>query len=54
MSLQGCCGIVDCSGNEDDAAAGGVGGRWWRAIGGVMGSGFDEVGQGGFEGIVGT
>lgn len=43
---------MDCSGDEDDAAAGagagvGVGGL-------VLGGGFDEVRESGFEGVVGA
>lgn len=39
---------MDCGGDEDDAAAGGGGG------GGVFFGGGDEVGEGGFEGVIGA
>lgn len=40
---------MDCGGDEDDAAARGRGGRGFRGRGGSH-----EVGEGGFEGVVGA
>ena len=53
VRLQGHGCVVDCSGDEDDAAAGAAG--WGRfAVGFVGGGGLDEVREGGFEGVVGA
>lgn len=53
VRLEGHGCVVDCSGDEDDAAAGTAG--WGRfAVGFVGGGGLDEVREGGFEGVVGA
>ena len=53
MRLEGHGCVVDCGGDEDDAAAcAGAGGG--GDFGFVGGGGGDEVGEGGFEGVVGA
>ena len=43
---------MDCSGDENDAAAGASAGMGVRGF--VLGGGCDEVGESGFEGVVGA
>ncbi len=53
MGLEGHGCVVDCCGDEDDTAAGAAGVGSFAVVL-VFAGGFDEVGESGFEGVVGA